>query len=81
MQLQARQLIGDAEVIYQKAHDQYQAQYKAFPSYIDEAKEEEQFQKRLEAESRYLRAWFQLTRCTYERGLTFDPVLKNESRR
>ncbi|MBL8819594.1 MAG: hypothetical protein JNL58_26450 [Planctomyces sp.] len=73
LQLQARQLVKDAESIYQKAFTQYESQYKAFPSFIDEVREEEEFKKRLEAESRYLRSWFQLTRCTYEMGLTFDP--------
>lgn len=72
LQQQARQLIDDAEAIYQKAHDLYLAQYKAFPNFIDQARDPELFQQRLDAEARYLRAWFNLSRCTYERGQTYD---------
>ncbi len=72
LQNEARALIDQAKVIFQSAHDQYKAQYDAFPKFIDEAKDEEEFVKRKEAESKYLRAWFNLARCTYERGQTFD---------
>jgi tetratricopeptide (TPR) repeat protein len=72
LQQSARTLIDQAKTIYQTAADQYKAAYDAFPTYIDEAKDEDQFLLRLEAESRYLRAWFNLVRCTYERGQTFD---------
>lgn len=72
LQNEARNLIDQAKVIFQAAHDQYKAQYDTFPKFIDEAKDEEEFVKRKEAESKYLRAWFNLARCTYERGQTFD---------
>ncbi len=72
LQQQARDLIGQAKDIYQVAHDQYKQQYEAFPQFIDETKEEEQYAARLLARGRYLRAWLNLVRCTYERGRTYD---------
>lgn len=72
MQRQARALIDQAEKIFQKSHDQYKAQYKAFPPRIDEDKEPEQFLAWRKAEVAYLRAWYNLSRATYQRGQTFD---------
>ncbi|MEN9556294.1 MAG: hypothetical protein RLZZ232_2580 [Planctomycetota bacterium] len=72
LQNQARVLIDQAKGIFQTAHDQYKSQYEAFPKYLDETKDEEAFQRRREAEGKYLRAWLNLVRCTYERGQTFD---------
>ena len=72
LQQSARTLIDQAKTIYQTAADQYKAAYDAFPKFIDETKDEDQYRLRQEAESRYLRAWFNLVRCTYERGQTFD---------
>ncbi|MEZ6042120.1 MAG: hypothetical protein R3C20_16575 [Planctomycetaceae bacterium] len=75
----ARKLIDDAEGIYKKAFDLYESQYKSFPTFIDEAREPEQFQARKDAEARYLRAWFQLSRCTYERGQTYEAGSKERN--
>lgn len=72
LQQQARALVGQARGIYQKAHDQYKAQYDEFPTFIDKAEDRENFDKRLAAELKYLQAWFNLVRCTYEHGQTFD---------
>lgn len=72
LQQSARNYIDQAKTIYQTAQDQYKIQYDAFPKFIDESKDEEEFKRRQEAEARYLRAWFNLVRCTYERGQTFD---------
>lgn len=72
LQQQARTQIDQAKQIYQKAHDQYKAQYDAFPTFIDQAQEPEAYENRLQAEVKYMRAWFNLVRCTYERGQTFD---------
>lgn len=72
LQQSARTLVDQAKVIYQTAQDQYKAIYDAFPKFIDEQKDEEEYQRRLEAEAKYLRAWFNLVRCTYERGQTFE---------
>ena len=72
LQQSARTLVDQAKAIYQTAQDQYKAIYDAFPKFIDEQKDEEEYQRRLEAEAKYLRAWFNLVRCTYERGQTFD---------
>ncbi|RLT02209.1 MAG: hypothetical protein DWI22_21310 [Planctomycetota bacterium] len=71
-QLAARKLIDEGQVIYQTANDQYKAAFDAFPNFIDKTKDEEQYDARLDVEAKYLRAWFNLIRCTYERGQTFD---------
>ena len=71
-QLAARKLIDEGQVIYQTANDQYKAAFDAFPNFIDKTKDEEQFNARQDVEAKYLRAWFNLIRCTYERGQTFD---------
>lgn len=71
LQQQARLMIDEAEGIYQKAHDAYKAQFRAFPTFIDELRDPEQYELRGQAESRYLRAWYYLTRCSYERGQTW----------
>lgn len=72
LQDSARTLIDQAKDIFQKAQDQYKVAYDAFPKFIDESRDEEEYRKRQEAEAKYLRAWFNLVRCTYERGQTFD---------
>ena len=71
-QQSARKLIDEAQAIYQIANDQYKAAFDAFPNFIDRTKDEEQYDARQEVEAKYLRAWFNLIRCTYERGQTFD---------
>ncbi|MEY3173467.1 MAG: hypothetical protein RLZZ436_1381, partial [Planctomycetota bacterium] len=72
LQNEARTLVDRAKAIFQTAHDQYKTQYEAFPKFIDEAKDEELFLQRRDAENKYLRAWLNLVRCTYQRGQTFD---------
>lgn len=71
-QLAARKLIDEGQAIYQTANDQYKVAFDKFPNFIDKTKDEDQFAARQEAEAKYLRAWFNLIRCTYERGQTFD---------
>ncbi|MFN9718992.1 MAG: hypothetical protein ACK58L_09885 [Planctomycetota bacterium] len=70
LQQSARTLVDQAKGIYQTARDQFKSQYDAFPKFLEN--DDPQFQLRLESESRYLRAWFNLIRCTYERGQTFE---------
>jgi hypothetical protein len=72
LQNEARNLVDRAKAIFQSAHDQFKTQYEAFPKFIDEAKDEDLFNQRKEAENKYLRAWLNLVRCTYQRGQTFD---------
>lgn len=72
LQNEARVLVDRAKAIFQTAHDQYKSQYEAFPKFVDENKDEETFLKRRDAENKYLRAWLNLVRCTYQRGQTFD---------
>ncbi len=72
VQGEARAIIDKAKGIFQASHDQYKAAYDKFPSFIDESKEPELLEQRKTAENRYLRAWLNLARCTYERGQTFD---------
>ena len=79
LQQQARTLIEQAKAIYQTAHDQYEAKYKAFPSFIDRTQDEDAYLERQSAEVKYLRAWFSLVRCTYERGQTFPKASKERT--
>ncbi|MDG1897193.1 MAG: hypothetical protein P8J37_20035 [Fuerstiella sp.] len=79
LQQQARTLIEQAKAIYQTAHDQYETQYKAFPPFIDRTTDEDAYLERLNAEVKYLRAWFSLVRCTYERGQTFPKGSKERT--
>ncbi|MEO2024584.1 MAG: hypothetical protein ABGZ23_01745 [Fuerstiella sp.] len=79
LQQQARSLIEQAKAIYQTAHDQYERLYKAFPPFIDRTKDEDAYLERLSAEVKYLRAWFSLVRCTYERGQTFSKGSKERA--
>ncbi|MFM7058491.1 MAG: tetratricopeptide repeat protein [Planctomycetota bacterium] len=72
LQNEARVLVDRAKAIFQTAHDQYKSQYDAFPKFVDENKDEDTFLKRRDAENKYLRAWLNLVRCTYQRGQTFD---------
>ncbi|MFM7039489.1 MAG: hypothetical protein ACKO2L_17385 [Planctomycetaceae bacterium] len=72
LQNEARVLVDRAKAIFQTAHDQYKTQYEAFPKFLDENKDEEAYLKRRDAENKYLRAWLNLVRCTYQRGQTFD---------
>ncbi|MEQ9406941.1 MAG: hypothetical protein RIK87_04410 [Fuerstiella sp.] len=72
LQQQARAMVEQAKAIYQKAHDQYDAQHKAFPTFIDRNDNEELYLEREAVFYKYLRAWYNLARCTYERGQTFD---------
>jgi len=71
-QLAARKLIDEGQVIYQAANDQYKAAFDKFPNFIDKTKDEDQYAARQNSEAKYLRAWFNLIRCTYERGQTFE---------
>ncbi|MEP3482522.1 MAG: tetratricopeptide repeat protein [Fuerstiella sp.] len=72
LQKQARGLIDQAEQIFEKALNLYQAQYKAFPPRIDKDDEPEQYLARQAAEISYLRAWFSFARAEYQRGQTYD---------
>jgi tetratricopeptide (TPR) repeat protein len=72
LQNQARTLIDKAEAIYEKARNQYLTLFEAFPTYIDAAREPDQFGERKNIENKYLRAWYNLSRCSFERGLTYD---------
>lgn len=79
LQQQARALIDQAKAIYQKAHDQYDAKHKSYPTFIDKAEKPDLYAERLQVFTKYLSAWFNLARCTYERGQTFDMGTKERN--
>ncbi|GAB5443494.1 MAG: hypothetical protein Fues2KO_38430 [Fuerstiella sp.] len=72
LQQQARGLVEQAQAIYQKAHDQYFAKYKSYPTFIDQNQEPDLYEERQGVFNKYLRAWYNLVRCTYENGQTYD---------
>ena len=72
LQGQARTVIAQAEEIYKKAREQYLKLFEEYPTFIDKSDEPERFAERLSAENKYLRAWYNLCRCSFERGLTYD---------
>lgn len=69
----SRSLIDQAKGIYQVAFDQYSALNEKYPAFIDRDEEPELFKERNQVLLRKLRSQYQLARCTYERGQTFDP--------
>ncbi|HAD61001.1 MAG TPA: hypothetical protein DCG12_17310 [Planctomycetaceae bacterium] len=68
----ARGLIDQAKGIYQVAFDQYSALNDKYPAFIDRDEEPDLFQERNQVLLRKLRSQYQLARCTYERGQTFE---------
>ena len=79
LQAQSRAIIDQAEQIYQAAFNQYEGQYKAFPKFIDEREDPEQYKLRSAVQFKYLRTHYNLVRCTYERGQTFDMGTKERN--
>ena len=71
LRAEARQLIGRARGIFQKAHDQYKQIYEGFPKFVS-PDDKEQYEARSKAEVAYLKAQLDLAQCTYEEGQTYD---------
>ena len=76
-QTAGRKLVQEARVILQAAHDQYQATWKAFPTFLDKVKDRQRFEERKRAEAVYMRAQYDLALCTYEDAQTWDRDSKN----
>lgn len=70
-QERAREYIETARKIFQAAHDQYEAKWKSYPTFID-PEEWELREERDKAEQRYIQAQIDLARCTYQRAQTFN---------
>ncbi|MDA0835118.1 MAG: hypothetical protein O2955_09505 [Planctomycetota bacterium] len=74
-QARSRGLVKQARDIFQTAFNQHEANFKAFPVYIDENGNQEDrknFEDRREAEVRYIIAMIDLATCTYEEAQTYD---------
>jgi len=71
-QKRAKEFVGQARVIYQKAHDQHKASWEAFPKFIDKIEESKKFEDRRQAEVRYIVAQLDLAHCLYEEAQTSD---------
>lgn len=69
-QERAREYIEKARKIFQAAHDQYEAKYKEFETFIP-AEEQERRDERDKALQRYIQAQIDLARCTYQRAQSF----------
>ncbi len=70
---QAREAVKQARAIFKVAHDQHKAAWEAFPKFIDQEKDREQYEKRREAEVRYIRAQIDLALTTYAEAQTYEP--------
>lgn len=71
-QTKAREYVGKARAIFQAAHDQHEAAWKKFPSFIEQSKDKEQYEQRREAEIKYIKAQLDLALSTYELAQTYD---------
>ena len=69
---EARQLINQARVVFQKAHDQHKAAWEAFPVFIDES-DRQQRQAREQALTAYMQSQLDLAMCAYEEAQTQSP--------
>ena len=72
-QTKARELVGKARAIFQAAHDQHEAVWKKFPSFINQSTDKELYEQRREAEIKYIKAQLDLALSTYELAQTYDP--------
>ncbi|RMG33445.1 MAG: hypothetical protein D6725_15695 [Planctomycetota bacterium] len=70
---QAREAVKRAREIFRTAHDQHKAAWEAFPKFIDQEKDKEQYELRRQAETRYIRAQVDLALTTYVEAQTYDP--------
>ena len=71
-QKRAKEFVGQARVIFQKAHDQHKASWEAFPKFIDKIDEPKKFDDRRQAEVRYIVAQLDLAHCLYEGAQASD---------
>lgn len=69
-QKRARDYIEKARKIFQQAHDQYEAKYKSYPTFIP-AEEQDLRDERDKAMQRFIQAQLNLAKCTYERAQSF----------
>lgn len=71
-QKRAKDFVVQARAIYQKAHDQHQASWKAFKPFIDKVEDPKKFEERRQAEVRYIVAQLDLAHCLYEEAQSSD---------
>ena len=71
-QKKARVMLGEARKVYQAAHDLYQAKYKAFPVFIDEAKDKSEYEARETALVNFIQAQLNLAIVRYEEAQTYE---------
>lgn len=72
-QQKARELIKEARAVFQDAHDQFQAKWKSYRTFIDQRDEPVLFRERRKAEIAYIRSQLDLALCTYAESQTYDP--------
>lgn len=70
LRMKARGLLAKARKALQAAHDQYKAAFTAFPAFISQETEEEEYIARQEAEVAYMRSQIDLAQCTYAEAQT-----------
>lgn len=64
--------IQKAREIFQKAREQHEASWKSFGGFIDQKTDPAAFEKRAQAEVRFIQAQLDLCECTYEEAQTYD---------
>ncbi len=64
--------ISKAREIFQKARDQHEAAWKSFGGFVDQKADPVTFEKRAQAEVRFIQAQLDLCECTYEEAQTYE---------
>ncbi len=69
----ARKLFSEAETVFKKLEEDFVAKHKAYPKFIDEAKEPEKYAERDQVRRDLLQTRLALGTVLYELAKTFDP--------
>ncbi|MDB5346221.1 MAG: hypothetical protein JWP89_4598 [Schlesneria sp.] len=72
-QNKARETIAKARTVFQTAYDQHEANFKKFPSFIEQQKDPQLYAARAKTEQNLITASLMLGRCTYEEAQTYEP--------
>lgn len=71
-QKRGREYVQKARQVLKLAFDQHEAQFKTFPSYIDDSKDPKQYAARAKVERSMILEALSLAKCTYQEAQTYD---------